>query len=183
MSCIFGTSQKPWHTKGSHGSICKESNDAPRKYVSMGQIVSAQPGLIPQMADFLTNFRIWGAAIFVDHFLDYVYVALMHDLTLDETLFAKSSFERHAFDGGVNVKSCQANNGWFANAGFQQAIKEANQTITFCAVGAHHQNGIFKSEIKELTLISCTLLLTAKRHWPEYVTNMMRPFTLKESPY
>jgi hypothetical protein len=48
---------------------------------------------------------------FVDHLLDYVYVALMHDLTLDETLLAKSSFERHANDGGVNVNSYQANNG------------------------------------------------------------------------
>jgi hypothetical protein len=29
MSCTFGTfHQKPWHTKDSHGLICKESNDA-----------------------------------------------------------------------------------------------------------------------------------------------------------
>jgi hypothetical protein len=56
-------------------------------------MVSAQPGLIPQLAGFLTNLRIWGATIFVDHYSDYVFVALMGDLTLDETLLAKSSFE------------------------------------------------------------------------------------------
>jgi hypothetical protein len=89
MSCIFGTShQKPWSTKDSHGLICKESNDAPGKCVSMDQMVSAQQGLIPHMAGFLMNLCIWGATIFVDHFLDYFYVALMHDLTLDETLLA-----------------------------------------------------------------------------------------------
>jgi hypothetical protein len=119
MSCIIGTShQKPLCTKGSHGSICKESDEAPRKCVSMDQMVSAQPGLIPQMAGSSTNLCIWGATIFVDHFLNYVYVALMNDLTLDETLLAKSSFERHANGGGVNVNSYQANIAWFADAGF-----------------------------------------------------------------
>jgi hypothetical protein len=107
----------------------------------------------------------------------------MCNLTLDETLLAKSSFERHANNGGVNINSYQANNGWFADAGFQQAIKEASQTITFGAVGAHHQNGIVKRQIKDLTLISCTLLLHAKSHWPKYVTTMMWPFALKEAAY
>jgi hypothetical protein len=71
-------------------------DDAPGKCVSMDQMVSVQPGLLPQMAGFLTNLRIWGTTIFVDHFSDYKFVALMRDLTLDKTLLAKSSFERHA---------------------------------------------------------------------------------------
>jgi hypothetical protein len=90
------------------------------------------------MAGFLTNLRIWGATVFIDHFSDYLYVALMQDLGLDETLLAKSSFEQHAHDGGVSINSYHADNGCFADAGFQKAITEANQTITFCAVGAHH---------------------------------------------
>ena len=44
------------------------------------------------MSGFLTNHRIWGATVFVDHVSDYVFVALMRDLTLDETLLAKTSF-------------------------------------------------------------------------------------------
>ena len=108
------------------------------------------------MAGFLTNLRIWGATIFVDHFSDYVYVALMQDLTLDETLLAKTAFERHANEGGVSISSYRADNGRFSDAGFQKAIKDANQTITYCAVGAHHQNGIAERRIKELTLISRT---------------------------
>jgi hypothetical protein len=79
MSCIFGTChRKPWHSKGLKGLIRKETDNAPGKCVSMDQMVSAQPGLIPQMAGFLTNLRIWGATIFVDHFSDYVFVALTH---------------------------------------------------------------------------------------------------------
>ncbi len=48
MSCIFGQAhRKPWHSKGSCGSIQKESDDAPVKCVSMDTLVSAQPGLVP----------------------------------------------------------------------------------------------------------------------------------------
>ena len=184
MSCIFGKAhRKPWRSKGSKGSIRKESDIAPGKCVSMDQLVSAQPGLIPQMAGFLTNLRIWGATVFVDHFSDYVYVALMRDLGLDETLLAKSAFERHAHEGGILIESYRADNGCFTDAGFQKTIKDANQSITFCAVGAHHQNGIVERRIKELTLISRTLLLHAKRHWPDYITTMMWPFALKEAAY
>jgi hypothetical protein len=66
---------------------------------------------------------------------------------------------------------------------FKKQFKDANQSITFCAVGAHHQNGIVERRIKELTLISRTLLLHAKRHWPDYITTMMWPFALKEAAY
>ena len=85
-------------------------------------MVSAHPGLIPHMAGFLTNQRIWSATIFVDLFSNYIFVALMRDCTLDDTLLAKSSFERHANEGGVSIISCCADNGCFVDAGFQQAI-------------------------------------------------------------
>jgi hypothetical protein len=85
MSCIFGTAHhKPRHSKGAKGSIQKEEDDASGKCVSIDHMISAQPGLIPQMAGFLTNLRIWAASIFVDHYSDYVYVALLRNLTLDE---------------------------------------------------------------------------------------------------
>ncbi|KAL7547062.1 hypothetical protein ACHAWF_010384 [Thalassiosira exigua] len=165
MSCIFGTAlhRRPWRTKGKPGKIRKAEENAPGKCTSVDQLVSAQPGLIPQMSGFLTNKRIWGATVFVDHFSDYVYVALMRDLSLDETLQAKSAFERLANDGGVKIEAYRADNGRFADQGFRDAIHHCNQKITFCAVGSHHQNGIAERKIKELTLIARTLLLHATR--------------------
>jgi hypothetical protein len=142
---MFGTCHhKPWHSKGSNGSIRKGTDDAPGKCVSMDQMVSAQPGLIPQMAGFLTNLRICGATIFVDHYSDYVFVALMRDLKLKKTLLAKSSFESHANKGAISIISYHAENGKFIDNGFQQVIKDTNQRITYCAVGAHHQNEIIE---------------------------------------
>jgi len=91
---MFGTAHhKPWRSQGEKGLIRKPTNNAPGKCVSIDQMISAQPGLIPHMTGFLTNLRIWGATIFVDHYSDYVFVALMRDLTLNKTLLAKASFE------------------------------------------------------------------------------------------
>ena len=107
----------------------------------------------------------------------------MHDLTLNNTLLAKAFFKWHANEGGVTIYSYRADNGRFADSGFQQAVKDCNQKTTYCAVGAHYQNRIVERRIKELTLISRMLLLHAKRHWPDYVTTMMWPFALKEAAY
>ena len=97
MSCVSGTPhRKPWRTKSAPKTIRKESETEPGDCISIDQLVSAQPGLIPQMTEFLTKMHIWGATVFVDHVSDYVYVALMRNLTLDETLLAKTSCKRHS---------------------------------------------------------------------------------------
>ena len=84
----------------------------------------------------------------MDHVSDYTHVTLMRDLTLDETLLAKTSFERLENDGGVAIKSYRADNGRFADKELHDALNDSNQTITFCAVGGHHQNGIVEKKIK-----------------------------------
>ena len=91
IACQFGKAhRRPWKTKGSTGgSIRKETEQKPGDGTSVDQIVSAQPGLVPQMAGPLTSARIWGATIFVDHVTNYVYCHLMKALTLEETLIAK----------------------------------------------------------------------------------------------
>ena len=80
---------------------------------------------------------------------DYTHVALKHDLTLDERLLDKTSFERLANDGGVAIKSYRADNGRFADKEFHDAVQDSNQPITLCAVGGHHQNGIVEINIKD----------------------------------
>ncbi len=71
----------------------------------MDQFVSAQPGSILQMSGSLTNLRIMGATVFVDHFLDHTYIHLMQDLTLAETLLAKHAHEKFLASLGINSKA------------------------------------------------------------------------------
>ena len=54
-----------------------------------------------------------------------------------------------------------------------------NQTISFCGVGAHHQNGIVEGKNKILTQGARTLLLHGMRMWPLMITTMFWPFAIK----
>ena len=181
IACQFGQAhRRPWRTKGKKsGSIRKKEQVAPGDGVSIDQIISAQPGLIPQMAGFLTSQRLWGCTTFVDHVSDYVYVHLMRDITLDETLLAKSAWEKVMAQAGHMVKHYHADNGRFADNGFIDSINDSDQKITFCGVGAHHQNGIVENKNKILTQGARTLLLHGMRMWPQMVDEMFWPFAMK----
>ena len=70
VACIFGKSHKrPWSTKGKHSGrpIRKPLDTRPGAMTSIEQIVSAQPGIIPQVTGYLTHERFWTSNIFVDH--------------------------------------------------------------------------------------------------------------------
>lgn len=61
--------------------------------------------------------------------------------------------------------------------GFRDQIETDGQSISYCAVGAHHQNGIVERHIGTLTTQgSRTNLLHAQRHWPEAVGSILWPF-------
>jgi len=55
----------------------------------------------------------------------------------------------------------------------------SNQMITFCGVGSHHQHGIAEHKIKDITRGGRTLLLHAKRMFPEYISSILWPFDVK----
>jgi hypothetical protein len=59
VACLFGQAHKhPWQSKSKQKHPnCKPTDDAPGKKASLDQMVSAQPGLIPQMSGRLTNLR------------------------------------------------------------------------------------------------------------------------------
>ncbi len=129
MACLFGSAHKqPWRTKSKQKHpIWKLTDDALGKQDSLDQMVSAQPGLIPQMSGHLTNLGFTGATVFVDHFSDHVYVYLMGDLTLEGTLLAKHAYECFLAALGVDSRAYHANNGRFADKGFQDDCVSCNQ--------------------------------------------------------
>ena len=144
----------------------------------MDQMVFAQPGLIPQMSGRLTHLRVMGVMVFADHFSDQVYVYLMKDLMLAETLMAKYAFVKYLASLGVESKAYHAN-GHFADKGFRDDCILSNQTITFCGVGSHRQNGIADWKIKDITLGAWTSLLHAKEMFHEYISTILWPFAVK----
>jgi hypothetical protein len=131
------------------------------------------------MARDLTSDCIWGCTTFYDHVSDYVYVHLMRNFTLEETLLAKKAYEKFLACADSCVKHYHANNGRFSGNGFLWSVNEHDQTITFCGVGAHHQNGNIENKNKALTLGARTLLLQGMRYWPQMIDTIFWPFTVK----
>ena len=63
---------------------------------------------------------------------------------------------------GIRVKKCHTDNGIFAEKGFKSDVSNNYQTIRYCGVGAHFQNGITEAAIKELTQKARKMLIHAK---------------------
>jgi len=95
-ACRFGIAHhRLWRHKGKKsGSIHQKHRLEPGDVVSVDQIVSSQPGLIPQISRFLTSKRIWGCTTVVDHVSGFVYVHLMHDFTLEKPFWQKQLGKR-----------------------------------------------------------------------------------------
>ena len=103
----------------------------------------------------------------------------MRSAPQDETLAAKRAYKRLAATHEATIWRYHADNGSFTEKAFRATVDDANQLISYCVMGAHHQNGIAENHIKQLTLTSHTLLLHAKRFWEEAITTMLWPFALK----
>ncbi|KAL7517084.1 hypothetical protein ACHAWX_002035 [Stephanocyclus meneghinianus] len=123
----------------------------------------------------MTRARIWGCTIFIDYAESLVHVVLMQELETESTLAAKQEFEDMFTIKGVNVEHYHTNIGRFADPAWKEDCKVKGQKLTFCGIGAHHQNMI----IKYLALTRHTLLLHAIRFWPEYISQILWPFAIK----
>lgn len=180
-SCVFGSmKRRAWRNKSpASWHEIKKKSDPPGSKVSTDQLVVAQPGLVPRISGRHTTARISGATGFIDHYSGYSYSSLQTSLDGDQTLAAKNNFESHADAFGVSIKSYRANNGRFAEKRFLDAIKRGQQTIDFCAIGAHHQNGVIERHFQTLSSKAHTLLLHAKRLWPSMITVVLWPFAYK----
>jgi len=185
-SCIFGRMRKrPWRTKSkaSRKTIRKDDETYPGAKVSTDQLVVAQPGLVPRLSGRHTNARICGATGFIDHHSGYSFSSLQTSLDGEQTLQAKIDFETHANTFDVQIRSYRADNGRFAEKSFRDSIKMARQTIDFCGVGAHHQNGIIERHFQTLSTQARTILLHAKSHWPTMISVVLWPFAYKYAEY
>ena len=71
--------------------------------------------------------------------------------TNEETLEAKNEREKTFHGKSHSVQVCRADNSRFNANLFVEDCSLANQKLTFCGTGAHHQNGIGEATNKRTT--------------------------------
>ena len=180
-SCAFAAAhRRNWRSKGEQPRhIRKHWQKEPGNGTSCDHIVSHQPGLIPQSTGKLTHERFWGSVLYVDHATDYLFNHFIRGTTSEETLESKLAYERHALSHGVKIGAYHADNSRFNDSRFLGSCRDAGQQLTFCGVGAHHQNALAERKIKEVCYGGRTVLLHAKRRWPNVISTILWPFALQ----
>lgn len=178
--CAYGKQKhKPWHYKGTKNIRKIKIATAPGQVVSIDQLVSLTHGFIPTHHGKPTLKRYIGATVFIDHFSNFIYAHLMMEMDAEETVEAKLAFERLASSHGVTINHYHANNGLFDTKAFKEAILRGNQTLSFCGVNAHHQNGKAKRCIQDITIVARTTLQHAVHRWPKAIHVALWPSALK----
>ena len=179
--CIYGgMTRKAWRSK--------PHKDGPRKIfkaseagecVSVDQMESTVPGLMAQLKGRITRQRYTCATIFVDHYSDLSYVHLQRSLSSNETVDAKRSFESYARKHHVRILHYHADNGRFADNLFKEAVKESGQTISYCGVGAHFQNGRAEKKIRDLREAARKMMIHAMARWPKAISVNLWPYAIR----
>ena len=179
--CIYGKmTRRPWRTKSMYRQTPRVTTK-PGECVSVDQLESSAPGFIAQLKGMPTIKRFKAATVFVDHYSRLGYIHLQQDLTSNETMKAKQAFEAFAHTHGVRVQHYHADNGRFADNAFRTSIQENQQTISFCGVNAHWQNGIAERRIRDLQEAATTMLLYAQRRWPDAMDRALWPYAMRHA--
>ena len=178
--CIYGAmTKRPWRTKAQSNKGKIYLATKPGDCVSVDQLESNTPGFIAQLKGSLTKQRYRAATIFVDHYSRLSYVYLQRGLTSDETLKAKRAFEAYARSHNVQIKHYHCDNGRFSDNAFIDDVTKRGQTISYCGVNAHFQNGIAEKRIRDLQERARKMLLHAKSRWPSAIELNLWPYAVR----
>jgi hypothetical protein len=117
--------------------------------------------------------------VFVDLYSDYTFIYFHTAITTEETLKAKRAFELHSDSFGVKIKQYHADNGRFQDVRFKEDCTNQGQSITYCGVNAHFQNGRAERRIRDLQDGARTSLLHAMKKWPSAITINLWPYAMR----
>jgi hypothetical protein len=119
----------------------------PGDCISVDQLESNTPGLVPQTRSTLTKTTYQAATLFCDHASRFLRFTCHFSTGATEAICAKWAFERDASLANVTIKKFRADNGIFNSSAWKSTCDALQQATLYCGVNAHHQNGIAERQI------------------------------------
>ena len=165
--CQYGKGHK---RSADRNPIITKDIKVPGDLIHMDQAVSSLPGRALTASGKPTKLKYTTISIFVDSISKKIFAEFQETATAEETIAAKTSVEQQAFEEGVKFKRFRANNGIYKSKEFHLNIEKCGQTITFCGVGAHHQNGVAERYIRTIIERARTCLLTTHACWVKHIS-------------
>ena len=167
------------HTKNRTEMKLKENKLYPGQLVHSDQYESSVGGRAAQTYGKEKEIdKYKGGTIFCDSMSTYIHINHQTTLQAGDTLTGKHEFEDFAHSIGVTIESYRGDNHIFNSKAYKQDCADLNQSIDFCGVGAHHQNGVAERAIQTVTNWARTLLIDAAIHWPDEVDLDLWPFAM-----
>ena len=142
-------------------------------------MISSTPGLIAQMAGFLTKHRYTCATVFVDHNSNLSYVQFQNSTSAKYTLEANEAFELFSRQRGLWVRNYHADNSTFTTNNWVRTCYTKGQGPTFASVNAHHQNRKAEVCIRNLQEMARTSMIHANKRWPDAITPNLWPYATR----
>jgi len=79
------------------------------------------------------------------------------------------------------INHYHADNGRFSDNAFMNDVKQQHQSISFCGVNSHFQNGIAEKRIRDLQERARTILIHAQNRWKGVIHVSLWPYGLNEA--
>ena len=185
-ACLYGKAIKRGYKskESEQEKLEKYKASQPGEVVAVDMMTSPTPGLVAQMAGFLTSKRYKHMTIFVDQATGYGFTWQQYTTDAEETLKGKVAFEKHMQDLGIKIKHYHADNGIFASKAWKDhcnsvIVDGTQQGLTFAGVNAHHQNSVAERRIGLLQHMARTMLIHANRRWPDAITTNLWPYAIR----
>jgi hypothetical protein len=176
-TCQFGKAHRKTH-KGNTGNISAD-HTKPGQGVSSDGMEAGTPGRVMTTHGIPLTKKYRYCSFWIDHFSKFVYVTMHESKKAEELLRSKQEFEAFAARHGITISNIRADNGVYTAKLFQDDCLKKQQRLTFCAVGAHWQNGIAECFIGSIVQRARTILLHAMARWPSVITEDMWPFAVQ----
>jgi hypothetical protein len=176
-SCQFGKAHRRTHASDS-GHISAQ-HTAPGDGVSSDGMEAGVPGRVMTTGGSPSIKKLKYCTFWIDHYSQFVYVTMHESKKAEELLRSKHEFEDFSARYGVSIKNIRADNGVYTAKIIHDSCLKKQQNLTFCAVGAHWQNGIAERFIGTVVQRARTVLLHAMSRWPAVIKEDMWPFAVR----
>ena len=137
--------------------------------VHIDQAESSTPGRPMTLSGHNNQEKVTCFTLFVDSISKKIHVHFQTSTNAAQTLQGKHRFERQAQQFDVKIKNFRADNGIFRSKEFRDDLEIHEQDVTYCGVGAHHQNGVAERHIRIIVERARTALLHASTKWPDMI--------------
>ena len=117
----------------------------------------------------------------MDQFSGYTFVYLQRRIMNEETVQAKHAFESAAEQRGVKILHYHADNGHFADNAFIADCNAKQQSLSYCGVNAHFQNGIAERRIRDLQEQTRTSMLYTMNKWKKMILICLWPYAMRHA--